>query len=371
MKKIPYGLLIVTTFILSFLLASYLSQNNLTLPKLFNDVLAIFYSEPDKPIETNPVGAITAITAIKPLQNIHINHNEDFQCVDTSIDDVKFKRVGDVFTWTDSDGINHFSDQPPTTGDFDIYDFAGEKTLDYFTLNLTTTASPLFRNQLEIKIQKLFSLYGQLLDKSSLRKIEINQQIFVSELEFNQHRKKTDSKLSVNTAGFYMPNSNQASILLSTPSKTMRTSVHEAVHAINRGVIGYTPHWLNEGLAEYSEQIDVSMQVGKISPNSSWVSNGRINFKPVPLQYLFTASHSDWNSDKAPQLYATAWAFIHYMMDKPRRKPDLARLIKFEQHKRCDRLTIQQIEKVLGIKVQAIELQFQLWTRGMVKPHTV
>lgn len=360
-------IVIVISFTLSYLVASYLSNNRLNLSSTLKPFLELVNKDDteillvDEPIEPN----ISKVT--KPN---HIQVNNLPTCKDTSIGKIKYKKVNNVYIWIDDNGIENYSDKPPITSNYQIYNYAGRLVYDYFSLNLQTSkTSSTFRTELENKITKVFKLYGYLLDKDSLRKVEINQRIYNSPEQFyidsNQY-----GKLLASTTGFYTSSNNQASILFTTTSQTINTAVHEATHAINRGVIGLSNKWLNEGLSEYKENISTISNSINVVPNTSWTRNSRFIHKPLSLIELFNAPDADWNSEKSNQLYASSWGFIYYMMENPMRKSVLAQLIKREQLERCNKIDLPTIESILN-NIDRLEIEFQLWASKTIKTHSI
>ena len=68
-----------------------------------------------EPLATKQLKNVSSAT----LQNVsvsadnHLSQANNTRCVDVSLGKVKYKRNGDIFTWTDSDGVPHFSDKKP------------------------------------------------------------------------------------------------------------------------------------------------------------------------------------------------------------------------------------------------------------------
>jgi len=307
-----------------------------------------------------------------PFVNNHIFQPDSVTCKDTAKGKLKYKKVGAVYTWTDENDIAHFSDKPPTLGDFKSINYAGNKVLDYFDLTLNTNSLPYdFHQQLSLKLTKLFELYGQLLDHSALRKIDIKLTIFASKNDFEQYKKSFKNRVSANAQGFYVGAKNEAALFYTTKEQTMKTALHEATHAINRGIIGFTPRWLNEGLAEYAEQLQLNGQYGIILPNTSWIKQGYVSSNLVSLQALFSATNDGWQGKQEYRLYATSWVFIHFMMDTPQRQKQLAKLINYELQMKCDRLNIKAINKILAIPLPTLEQRFRAWLTRKVRSHRI
>ena len=374
MKKGLIGILTALAFIASFLLANYVNDHGVSLHSGLNKT--IYWIESlfnDTAPELNKIPVIAEQTAFKPRQQYQdVEVGGVRACKDTSLGEVKYKRVGDIYTWTDEDDVYHVSDKPPKEGEFKLLNYAGEQVFDYFSLDLNTENLPYdFNQKLTQKLNKLFEIYGQLLDRSSLKKVDINLRIYLSKTAFKQIKTKHNMPISDNTLGFYSHATNQAYLLLTHHEATMRTAIHEATHAINRGIIGYSPKWLNEGLAEYSEYIDVVGHNGRVYPNKNWTDNNRMAETLLPLTVLMTASKKDWNSALRARLYATSWAFIYFMMDNQQKKEMLAKVIRNEQKNLCDVTSQQQVEKLIGMPVKRLQKQFGHWARLTLRAQSI
>jgi len=339
------GILTVLAFVGSFLLASYFSNQGISLHAQLNKTIhwveSLFGedSELDEPPANNEQANVQA----KPKEQYHhVEVGNARACKDTSLGEVEYKKVGEVYTWVDERGIANFSRLP--------YDF---------------------NQRLTSKLNKLFEIYGQLLDRSSLKKVDINLRVYASKVAFNQVKAKHNMPISDNTPGFYSHGANQAHLLLTSHAATMRTAIHEAAHAINRGIIGYSPKWLNEGLAEYSEYIEVKGKSSRVYPNKNWTSKRLVSAQLLPLDKLLAATNGDWNSELRSRLYATSWAFIYFMMDNPQRKAMLAKVIKYEQQNLCDVTDIQQVEMVIGMPTEGLKRQFSHWSNQRLRAHNI
>ncbi|MCW8832898.1 MAG: DUF4124 domain-containing protein [Colwellia sp.] len=329
-RKLFLIAIIILAFVASFLLASYLSGNNISLHTQLRNTLQwvelLFLDEPEAVISKTP---IDKVKFKDEASNHHVEVGRRPVCKDISLGELAYKKTGKVYTWTDEHGIPHFSDTPPQKGEFESLNYAGEKIFDYFSLDLNTESLPYdFNQKLTVKLNKLFELYGKLLDRSSLKKVDINLQVYQSKMAFEQVKKQHNVSSGDNINGFYSHGNNQAYLLFRNNERTMRTAAHEATHAINRAIIGYTPRWLNEGLSEYSENIEVKGISTRVYPNGDWTSGGVLTEALLPLSFLISASNKDWNSTLRHRLYATSWAFIHFMMEDYQRKQALAKIKK-------------------------------------------
>ncbi len=374
-RKLLLVLLTILACLGSFLLANHFAKEKLNLPhqitqtlrwleSLFLDAQELnkqtLESAGDKETRYQPL--------IKELDDTEQFYSHDEvgkrrTCIDTSLGEVKYKKVGNIYTWTDDNDVYHVSDKAPDEGEFELISYAGDKVFDYFNLNLNTENLPYdFNQKLTVKLNKLFEFYGKLLDRDSLRKTDINLRVFKSKTDFHQVKKQYNMPSGNKSDGFYSHNNNQAYLLFTNNERTMITATHEATHAINRAIIGYTPRWLNEGLAEYSENIKVRGSSAVVYPDKSWTKKNVISKELLPLNTLFSATSSQWNSDLRQRLNATSWAFVYYMMENPKRKSVLAKLIKIEQQNLCNVSSLAEFEKKLEIRLSTFQNQFTLWS---------
>jgi len=361
--------------LISFGAANYFSKNSVSLPTLVNQAIHWFESLFDEELELSiaHIPSTTNSSKAKPKQQYqHVEVGKAPVCRDTSLGNVKYKKVGEVYTWTDEKGTPHFSDTPPDKGDYNQLNYAGEKVLDYFSLDLNTESLPYdFNQKLTVKLNKLFDLYGKLLDTSSLKKVDINLQVVANKATYQNIQKAHRMAIENQSNGFYSHASNKAYLMYTNDQQAMQTAIHEATHAINRAIIGYSSKWLNEGLAEYSETISVSGKVAQIYPNKNWTNKGIINEKLLPLEALFSAKTDEWNGQLRHRLYATSWAFIYFMMEQPNTKAMLVRLINTEQQNVCDVLQTNKIESLFGTPIKQLQKHFTNWSKAKLKHQVI
>ena len=375
MKRKIIAVLTLLTFVASFLLATYFNDHDVNLQAKFNRVVhwvkSLLIENPKlelPPIKMEPM----VVKLAQEVERPHVEVGSSKVCKDTSLGEVKYKKVGSVYTWVDERGIENFSSTPPNKGDFSLLNITAEKAFDYFSLNLITGNLPYdFNQKLTLKLNKLFEIYGQLLDRTRLKKVEINLRIYTSKRSFNQIKANHNMAISDNTPGFYSHATNQAHLLHTHHDATMQTAIHEATHGINRGIIGYSPAWLNEGLAEYSEHIEVDGRNGVVYPNKSWSDNHQIKESLLALPVLLNATENDWNSEMRARLYATSWAFIYFMMDNDQRKGMLSKIIQHEQKNLCDVIQLEQVEKTIGVSVENLQIRFERWSKTKLKYHVI
>lgn len=292
------------------------------------------------------------------IQN-HLPQADTTRCTDVSLGEVKYKRNGNIYTWADSHGVPHFSDTKP--------DFAVEtldtdfvEPLDYFELTLqAANLPPTFTEELRIKLNTVFKVYGQIIGADALKKVRLNLTVFATRSRYEQAIKQRGADPS-NTDGIYFHATNSAFIYYRNEQSAMRTAIHEAVHAINQAILGTTPRWLNEGLAEYFEYTNNSMQLVSIEPHLSWISNKHIAQSVFTINWL-TGLDNNWQTADDTKLYASSWAAIYFLMGSSKGKQFLKSVMLAEQNSPCSKLTAETLESMLYQHFPQLSKDYKTW----------
>jgi Flp pilus assembly protein TadD len=135
--------------------------------------------------------------------------------------------------------------------------------------------------------------------------------------------------LGVSVAGFALTtlDGSLSAIDLGQPAETRQTLYHEYTHLLlARHHDARIPRWYNEGLASYFGTLayrDGALVVGAItSGRLYWV----VKRKPMPLALMFGGDRdATLRGQKIGDFYATSWAVIHYLMQTPKGRSELAR----------------------------------------------
>tara|TARA_R110002153_G_scaffold940_2_gene4247 strand:- start:5305 stop:6447 length:1143 start_codon:yes stop_codon:yes gene_type:complete len=368
LKFIRNGILILLAFIASFQLAYYLDDKKLYLPPFLNQLLGYFENSNFEGTSPLDLASIEKETAESPSSSQQYGSQElpqaqrkNASCIDHSLGKVTVKPQNKIYTWKDKSGVTNFSDSKPEDTDSQHLTLAGSKIFDYFKLNISGANVPFeFKEKLTHSINKLFALYGQLIAKEDLRQVVVNLRFFTSKQRFLAYSKKHAPSLKP-TAGFYDNGTNEAVIMYYSSEQAITTAIHESVHAINRGIIGNSNKWFNEGMAEYLENITINLSSAIITRNESWYKNGKLKYRPLPLRKALSASRKDWNSQSQSNLYSTSWAFIYFLMDDTKRKAKLVKMLKAEQQNLCNTLSFQQTMKIFNMSDTELQNRFSRW----------
>ncbi|WOJ95089.1 DUF1570 domain-containing protein [Congregibacter variabilis] len=139
------------------------------------------------------------------------------------------------------------------------------------------------------------------------------------------------------TTGFYRMRSNEA-LILYTPkyrSTALGNAFHEVSHLVTASHLGATPPWLNEGLAEYYETLDVVDNGVRFAHNPLHIQLLRRQ-GPVSISDMTALSRKEWMQQDAQRRYASAWSFITFMLQSQDGRRTLQRVVQQAYMERCD-----------------------------------
>ena len=160
------------------------------------------------------------------------------------------------------------------------------------------------------------------------------------------------------TAGLYSPLLKQLLIWnLPNRESMMETVRHEGLHQFLDRLIGDTPTWLNEGLAEYYEAAGDGKWTQGIIRRAHLDVLSRSTL--IPLRKFIRESHQPFYRD-ASRHYAQAWALVHFLRHSGFENSQLFKRLLAELI--ASRSAAQSIEKVLGqTDLAKLETEFKAW----------
>lgn len=260
-------------------------------------------SQPELPA---PIPAPT-VTA-----NVHSQPNYDGVCRARENKPAP-KPKSEIYTWVDANGRTHFGDslQSKTAKRVEVAQTAGAE----FSLKVNDRGSTIpldFRNQLEVRIRKSYSVMEQLLPEEAIRASTVNLWVFGSNEGYERFKQQHAPGLSGTSTGFHSSRQNIAAVWHKSDEQLMRTSIHEAAHVNNWAMLGRTPTWLNEGIAEYLERLNVYAQAAEITPNRGWLRT--LKKESLRLPMVLRSTHEDWRGEQRNALYAHSWAFVYFLL---------------------------------------------------------
>jgi hypothetical protein len=210
-----------------------------------------------------------------------------------------------------------------------------------------------FMTRLVKQIGAVHGYYLEMLNNDATKAIDVNIIILGDRATYEDStsQKGFDPRMS---QGVFFHGSNSAFVEYKNDEITLRTAVHEAVHAINLKLLGHIPRWLNEGLAETFEH----MLPSKADTDAN-IDHILTEHQPLEL-YSVISSETQWGSIDTGHLYFSGWAWVHYLLNDSQ-SDALRLLLTEEQQKVCEMLTAEQISQILEDAHPTIEQDFNQW----------
>lgn len=224
----------------------------------------------------------------------------------------------EVYQWRDADGRLHFGDAPPEA------DSATNLSADYdhrapFSMSIQGIdyrIPPALHNHLEVSVRKIFEIYRSAFGLKLDMEQEFRIVIYGTESAYRAYQRQISPVLE-NAAGFYNAGNNQITTWGMPERELLALVTHEASHAISASDQRWVPTWLNEGLAEYFEAMEVSGLGAQVHPHGYWL---RMLSQRAPTDLLpfVNAAHQDWyraGGGDGALAYATSWSLVFFLME--------------------------------------------------------
>jgi hypothetical protein len=230
--------------------------------------------------------------------------------------------ASNIYQWRDANGRLHFGDTPPEHALSD--DLSGHyHTSLPFEIRiegLDYAVPPPLRDRLIVAVSRIFDIYQQALSIEHHDAREFRILIYGREQDFRAYQQQVAPILE-NAAGFYSSRNNQITTWAMADERTLlQLIIHECSHAISASGGRYIPTWLNEGLAEYFELMQLHGLSADIPVSPHWLAVLRkqdSGQRRGHLARVINAAHQDWYAANGPDnlSYAVSWSLVWYLMD--------------------------------------------------------
>lgn len=182
--------------------------------------------------------------------------------------------------------------------------------------------------EIERGVQMMVKIYKNAFDFNVSKSFQIAFQIFGDRNDYIKYRDENSGSRS--GAGYYSVGEKKAVIgqYCDRCNCYIKTIYHEASHAILHEHLWH-PKWLQEGIAEYFEMMEVyddKVVIG-FSPDrdkacQEWLEEGQL----MPLNDLLTLSKSQFNKQDS-KMRSLSWSFIYFLMSSKEGQSILKNLI--------------------------------------------
>ncbi|MGC0121596.1 DUF1570 domain-containing protein [Pseudoalteromonas piscicida] len=271
-----------------------------------------------------------------------------------------------------SDIVNMFSGiSTPTCGALkrEVFSLQTQfNDIENFKLNLTgEPVSPYVEYQAQQALNVVYMMFkhffNQLAHKKALSPIQLNMHIAAKDADYNELILSRDAE-PAGTLGMYFLFQNQGFINGGrTEEETLRTLIHESVHALVFYYFGVTPRWVTEGLAEYFEHLRIT-ETGQFSvylSDEDWLTKEGIlksRFAKLDINTLFN-SENQWQTMLSATLYANSYLFTGFMVEH--NSNAFFEYLRQESSNPCNIVPAQNIEQLFRNFNENVESQFEGW----------
>ncbi|USD29261.1 DUF1570 domain-containing protein [Pseudoalteromonas sp. SCSIO 43201] len=227
--------------------------------------------------------------------------------------------------------------------------------------------NPQARAQAQQVLQVVYLLFQHFINQSAQKKalspIQLNMYIAANDDEYNELLLARNVEPS-GTAGMYFLFQNQGFVNGGgSDEQTLRTLLHESVHALVFYYFGLTPRWVTEGIAEYFEHLRIN-ETGRFTIYNStedWLTQQgllRTHYTKLDISTLFN-SEDQWQTLQNTTLYANTYLFTGFMIEN--NSNALFEYLLQEGSNPCNIVPAQNIETLFRSHNAHIESQFEQW----------
>jgi uncharacterized protein DUF4124/uncharacterized protein DUF1570 len=286
----------------------------------------------------------------------------------------------ETFQWTDSKGRTHFGDKPPEhietrRLEFDRgvpkeHDLSLEITEIQFELSAEGMAKV---NDL---MPQILHIYKTLFNLDLRKTVEVKIALLKSKPAFDLWlSQRTGRDKPIPAAGVFITKTREVAVWNNGNEKAIiRTILHESSHVIMAQLSPRAPAWLQEGMAEYFENIERKndMVVVKVSPYGHknilhWLNDGTLitlrKYLSIPEQQWREMAHS---ANQVP--YTVAWGTSYFLLSSETGKTLLRRILHdLEKSQRWP--TIDDLDQHYPGGITRMDFEFFKWAQSDVIPH--
>lgn len=242
---------------------------------------------------------------------------------------------GGIYRWTDAEGQVQISDRLPPGGIKDSQEisekYEGHVPFSFEIIPVGFDIPPDTRVKVEVAVSKIHEILRSRLSLDFRTDPSFKIRIFKDRKSYASYAE--GPPLGGMASGYYIPQRKEVVTWRQHSFEQMLEVItHEASHALMRHRFGEVPPWLNEGLSEYFERMEVFAMAVVIHPNPQWdqlvreeVRNGSIE----PLRQYMALSQQGWqlNNVQDNRSYAQAWSLVYFLMSTPEGTRLLGRLL--------------------------------------------
>ncbi|HEX8529379.1 MAG TPA: DUF1570 domain-containing protein [Cytophagales bacterium] len=231
--------------------------------------------------------------------------------------------------------LYQFNSPPASTyrlGALSLPDFFGNTELTRDTTRLPrveiiqpdSSVSPEVRDYLVRGIGFMYKFYITKFDYAFPKDLTVKIRVYRDLDDYKAYTSQVASSPIASHIGLYIHRLQEIVVWQGPDSaRFTKTVFHETSHLLLRSQTHYCPRWLNEGLSEYFEELDLTgaAPVVHSQPAKDKRMKKRLPEGHLPtLESYLTQTNRQWsredNHSDAPR--TLAWSLVYYLMDSPK-----------------------------------------------------
>lgn len=298
---------------------------------------------------------------------------QQYRCEPVVTREISDTQKSKMYRWQDDDGRWHFGDNQHQAGQrAEDVGARYQSKYQYFKLDLRGDDKqlPAFsRDKISAETMQIFSIMSDALSVDYLRQVDLNLRLIASQKDFQAQREKIAPGLKTNS-GFYSTSNNEA-VIWQAPNVDFMHAVirHEASHVIMAGLYGYPPVWLNEGIAEYFEQLNISSNAKVVRPNKARLDKLQQG-DVIPLKAYLALSTTQWRELPQQQMYGMAWGLVYFFMSDAKQKRFFTDMLASIAKNKCVSFSsFDYFEANYPQGVAGLQQQWKIWLRRNPNSH--
>jgi hypothetical protein len=232
----------------------------------------------------------------------------------------------EIYRWTDAQGRVHFGDRKLERVDQVALDVkTASSQWQPYAIVIETVGVDLTeaeRERIKVDVNNVYRFFDNVLFFDMYKTVPVKIRIYPDVDGYQTYVTQVLGVPPPPSRGVYLSRSNEIVVYIQSDRRsTFATIKHETSHAIVDTITPFTTAWLNEGLAEQMEMLELEndrLVIGRNPENKYFVqqlvaqSNGLID-----LQKLFSLPSDEWrrhHSDSGIPLYCQTGELVYFLM---------------------------------------------------------
>ncbi|GAA3929956.1 DUF4124 domain-containing protein [Litoribacillus peritrichatus] len=279
-----------------------------------------------------------------------------------------FSAVAEIYRWTDAQGKVHFSDKKNDQLNQSQVKIKAHKSnwkkIDIKIEDVDRVLTPQEIARIQGDVNNVYRFYDEVFFFDFYKTVPVNIRLESSKSNYDAYLQRTLNK-QIPSRGIYIQSKHQIALYLRKEDRngTLETIKHETSHAIVHSIAANTPAWLNEGMAEQMEKIEVNDQglyIVRGKENQYQVARSQ---QILGLREFLDLNSSEWRKTSAESNYvfqAQAGELVFFLLASQVDRTFISRIL--HEYKRGNRKrSLYLVEDNFVGGMVSMEIKWQRW----------